>query len=32
MTENRAPRGWWICFLLAATFVGIFTGCVGYLF
>jgi Ni/Fe-hydrogenase subunit HybB-like protein len=32
VTERPAPRGWWIAFLLAVTFVGIFTVCVGYLF
>ena len=32
VTENRAPRGWWICFLIASTFAGIFAVCVGYLF
>jgi Ni/Fe-hydrogenase subunit HybB-like protein len=32
VSENAAPRGWWIAFLLAATFAGIFAACVGYLF
>jgi Ni/Fe-hydrogenase subunit HybB-like protein len=32
VTETPAPRGWWIAFGLAMTFVGIFTFCVGYLF
>src|SRR5215472_9722117 len=32
VTENRAPIGWWLCFLLAVTFVGVFTVSVGYLF
>ncbi|MBV9946913.1 MAG: hypothetical protein JOZ69_08705, partial [Myxococcales bacterium] len=32
VTETRAPRGWWICFFLAATFAGIFLLCVTYLF
>src|SRR5271166_2753250 len=32
VTEKRAPRGWWMCFLLAVTFTGIFTVCVAYLF
>ena len=32
VTETRAPRGWWMCFMLASTFAGIFTLCVAYLF
>ena len=32
VTENRAPRGWWACFLVASTFTGIFVLCVCYLF
>jgi Ni/Fe-hydrogenase subunit HybB-like protein len=32
VSETKAPRGWWACFLLAATFAGIFTMCVAYLF
>ncbi|MGO9838960.1 MAG: hypothetical protein ACLP1X_32665, partial [Polyangiaceae bacterium] len=32
VTENRAPRGWWICFLVALSFAGIFALCVCYLF
>ena len=32
VSENKAPRGWWIAFLLASVFVGIFTLSVGYLF
>jgi Ni/Fe-hydrogenase subunit HybB-like protein len=32
VTERPAPLGWWICFGIAATFAGIFTFCVGYLF
>jgi Ni/Fe-hydrogenase subunit HybB-like protein len=31
VSENRAPRGWWIAFLLASSFVGVFVVCVGYL-
>ena len=32
VSENRAPRGWWACFLLASAFAGIFVVCVCYLF
>jgi Ni/Fe-hydrogenase subunit HybB-like protein len=32
VTENRAPRGWWIGFLLAASFTGIMGAAIGYLF
>jgi molybdopterin-containing oxidoreductase family membrane subunit len=32
VTEQKAPRGWWIGFLIAATFTGIFGAAVGYLF
>jgi len=32
VTEKPAPRGWWIAFLLAFSFVGVFGLCVGYLF
>jgi molybdopterin-containing oxidoreductase family membrane subunit len=32
VTEKRAPLGWWICFLVASSFAGIFVLCVGYLF
>ncbi len=31
-TETRAPKGWWIAFLLAVSAVGMFGGSVGYLF
>src|SRR3954470_22874474 len=32
VTENKAPRGWWIGFLIAATFTGVMTAAIGYLF
>ena len=32
VTENKAPRGWWIGFLLAASFTGVMTVAIGYLF
>jgi Ni/Fe-hydrogenase subunit HybB-like protein len=32
VTENKAPRGWWIGFLIAATFTGIMGTAIGYLF
>src|SRR5271166_1174816 len=32
VTEKRAPRGWWIAFLLALSGTGLFTVCVCYLF
>jgi Ni/Fe-hydrogenase subunit HybB-like protein len=32
VTENPAPRGWWVAFLIASSFAGLFTVCVGYLF
>jgi molybdopterin-containing oxidoreductase family membrane subunit len=32
VSENKAPRGWWIAFGISSTFVLIFTLCVGYLF
>ncbi len=32
VTENPAPRGWWIAFLTAATFTGVLGAAVGYLF
>jgi molybdopterin-containing oxidoreductase family membrane subunit len=32
VTENKAPRGWWIGFLLAASFTGIMGLAIGYLF
>ncbi len=32
VTENKAPRGWWIAFLIAVTFTGVLGSAVGYLF
>ena len=32
VTENKAPRGWWIGFLIAATFTGVMGASIGYLF
>jgi molybdopterin-containing oxidoreductase family membrane subunit len=32
VNETKAPRGWWIAFLTAATFTGILFSCVGWLF
>ncbi len=32
VTENKAPRGWWIAFLTASTFTGILFSAIGYLF
>jgi len=32
VTETKAPRGWWIGFLLAASFTGIMGIAIGYLF
>ncbi|MDF2691627.1 MAG: Molybdopterin oxidoreductase [Labilithrix sp.] len=32
VTENKAPRGWWIGFLIAATFTGVMGAAIGYLF
>ena len=32
VTENKAPRGWWIAFLIAASFTGILGLAVGFLF
>ena len=32
VTENKAPRGWWIGFLIAASFTGIMSLAIGYLF
>jgi Ni/Fe-hydrogenase subunit HybB-like protein len=32
VTENKAPRGWWIAFLIAANFTGIMTLAIAYLF
>ncbi|MDB4933037.1 MAG: Molybdopterin oxidoreductase, partial [Labilithrix sp.] len=32
VTENKAPRGWWIAFLIASSFLGVMTIAIGYLF
>ena len=32
VTENKAPRGWWMAFLLAGAFMTTFLGMAGYLF
>jgi len=32
VTESKAPRGWWIGFLLALTFTGVMGASIGYLF
>jgi molybdopterin-containing oxidoreductase family membrane subunit len=32
VNEEKAPRGWWIAFLTAATFTGVLFSCIGYLF
>ena len=32
VTESKAPRGWWVAFLIAASFTGILGIAVGYLF
>ena len=32
VTENPAPRAWWIAFLIAANFTGVMTLAIGYLF
>ena len=32
VTENKAPRGWWIGFLIAGAFMTVFLGSAGYLF
>ncbi|HVJ88961.1 MAG TPA: NrfD/PsrC family molybdoenzyme membrane anchor subunit [Labilithrix sp.] len=32
VTENKAPRGWWIGFLIAFTFTGVMGAAIGYLF
>jgi molybdopterin-containing oxidoreductase family membrane subunit len=32
VTENPAPRGWWIMFLTAVTFTGVLGAAIGYLF
>jgi len=32
VTENKAPRGWWIGFLLAISFTGVMGAAIGYLF
>jgi Ni/Fe-hydrogenase subunit HybB-like protein len=31
VTENKAPRGWWILFAIAVSLVGVFGICVNYL-
>jgi hypothetical protein len=31
VTENKAPRGWWICFLTAFSFTGVLGLAIGYL-
>ncbi len=32
VTENKAPRAWWVAFLIAVTFLGVMTASIGYLF
>ena len=32
VTENKAPRAWWVAFLIAVNFTGIMTLAIGYLF
>ncbi len=32
VTETKAPRGWWLAFLLAFSFTGIMGAAIGYLF
>ncbi len=32
VTETKAPRGWWVAFLIAVTFLGVLGLSVGYLF
>jgi Ni/Fe-hydrogenase subunit HybB-like protein len=32
VTENKAPRGWWIAFLISSSFLGVMTAAIGYLF
>jgi Ni/Fe-hydrogenase subunit HybB-like protein len=32
VTETKAPRGWWVAFAIAVSFLGIFGCAVGYLF
>jgi len=32
VTENKAPRAWWIAFMVTGTFTGILGAAVGYLF
>ncbi|TAK25232.1 MAG: hydrogenase [Myxococcaceae bacterium] len=32
VTENPAPKGWWIAFLTAFSFTGVLLGSIGYLF
>lgn len=32
VTENKAPRAWWVAFSIASSFLGIMTLAIGYLF
>jgi len=32
VTETASPRGWWVAFLMAATFTGVLGAAIGYLF
>jgi molybdopterin-containing oxidoreductase family membrane subunit len=32
VTENKAPRGWWVAFLISVTFTGVLGAAVAYLF
>ncbi|HEY8079653.1 MAG TPA: hypothetical protein VIF62_36230, partial [Labilithrix sp.] len=32
VTENKAPRAWWVAFVIASSFTGILGMAVGYLF
>jgi Ni/Fe-hydrogenase subunit HybB-like protein len=32
VTETKAPKGWWVAFLIAVTFAGILVTSIGYLF
>jgi molybdopterin-containing oxidoreductase family membrane subunit len=32
VTEHKAPRGWWVAFLIASSFLGVMTLAIGYLF
>lgn len=32
VTENKAPRGWWIAFAIASSFLGVMTLAIAYLF